>query len=145
MTPYTSYLATDGSERNFALPTAQRSVNSPPAKDAPMMRAESGAGAVALSRDAKKMKEEDKVSARDDQAVQAGVVKRVGVKTFYLDNGIWIDSEFKPDAKLTEVRLTFASDAFFDLALKEKDLAQFFSVGEQVVVVWKGRVYRITK
>jgi Mg-chelatase subunit ChlD len=144
VTPYTSYLATDGSERQIAgLPMNSRRMAAPATVD--MMRSESGAGAVTMSKDAKKMKEEDKVSARDDEAVKSGMVKKVGVKTFYLENGVWTDSDFKEEAKLTEVRLTFASDAFFDLVTKEKELAQFFSIGEQVVVVWKGRVYRITK
>jgi len=109
------------------------------------MRADSGAGAVALSKDAKKMKEEDKVLGVDDEAVKTGMVKKVGVKTFYLENGVWIDSEFREEAKMTEARLSFASDAYFDLVAKEKELAQYFSLGEQVVLVWKGKVYRITR
>jgi Mg-chelatase subunit ChlD len=143
VTPYTSYLATDGSERQIALPANGRLMSAPPTTD--MLRAESGAGAVAMSKDAKKLKEEDKVSARDDEAVKTGMVKKVGIKTFYLQNGVWTDSEFREDAKLTEIRLAFASDAYFDLVTKEKELAQFFSIGEQLVVVWKGKIYRITK
>ena len=49
------------------------------------------------------------------------------------------------DAKLAETKLQFASNEYFDLVTKEKDLAQYFALGEQVVIVWKGRVYRIIK
>jgi len=67
--------------------------------------------------------------------------KKFGVKTFYEENGVWIDGEFKEEAKVPEIKLKFASDEFFNLIAKEKDLAQYFSLGEQVVVVWKGKVY----
>jgi hypothetical protein len=43
------------------------------------------------------------------------------------------------------VKLKFAENEFFDLIAKEKDLAQFFAVGEQVLIVWKGKVYRVIK
>jgi Ca-activated chloride channel family protein len=143
VTPYTSYLATDGSEKQILMPMSQAGRSTAPPKAA--IDSVSGANAVTMSKDAKKMKEEDKVSASDDEAVKTGLVKKVGIKTFYFENGVWIDSEFKENAKMTEVRLSFASDAYFDLVTKEKELAQFFSLGEQVVVVWKGKVYRIVK
>ncbi len=107
-----------------------------------IVRIDSGASAVRMSKDAKKQKEAEKLE--DKQTSSA--VQNVGNKTFYLDeNGVWIDSEFKTDAKLTEVKLQFASEAYFNLIKLEKDLAQYFSLGEQVVVVLKGKVYRITK
>jgi hypothetical protein len=31
------------------------------------------------------------------------------------------------------------------LLAREKELAQFFALGEEVVVVWKGKVYRVVK
>ncbi|MGH7783939.1 MAG: hypothetical protein ACREO5_08905, partial [Candidatus Binatia bacterium] len=143
VTPYTSYLATDGSERQIANPITRRPMDAPMSSNS--MRVDSGAAAVAVAKDAKKMKEEDKVSAADDEAVRTGMVKKVGIKTFYLENGVWTDSEFKEETKMTETHLSFASDAYFDLVTKEKELAQYFSIGEQVVLVWKGKVYRITK
>lgn len=143
VTPYTSYLATDGSEKTPNVMRDRQAMNAPMASNS--MRADSGAGAVTVSKDAKKMKEEVTLDGADDQVVRSGMVKKAGVKTFYLENGIWTDSEFREEARLTEVRLSFASDAYFDLVAKEKELAKFFSVGEQVVVVWKGKVYRVTR
>ncbi|MCA1640179.1 MAG: hypothetical protein LC768_17965, partial [Acidobacteria bacterium] len=72
-------------------------------------------------------------------------VKKVGAKTFYLENGVWIDSEFKEEAKVPETKLVFASKDFFDLIDKEKHLAQYLSLGEEVIIVWKGKIYRIVK
>ena len=69
--------------------------------------------------------------------------QKVGDKTFYLREGVWVDSEFKPEAKLPETALAFGSDEYFDLLKREPQLARFFSLGERVVVVYKGRVYRV--
>jgi len=140
VTPYTSYLATDGSEKRII---DRRAMNAPMSTNS--MRVDSGAGAVAASKDAKKMKEEIRLSEADEVVGQTGYLKKAGIKTFYFENGVWVDSEFKEASRMTEVRIGFASEAYFDLVAKEKELAQFFSVGEQVVVVWKGKVYRITK
>ena len=82
--------------------------------------------------------------AEDDETIKTGAVKKVGAKTFYLENNVWIDSEYKEESKLVEIKLKFADNDYFDLVAKEKELAQFLSLGEQVVVVWKGKIYRIT-
>ena len=110
----------------------------------PSAKAEaSGAGAV---REAKKMRaQQNNVSldAKDDEAIATGAIKRVGVKTFYLTVGGWIDGDYDTQSKLPEVKLKFASDEYFNLLKQEKELAQYFAQGEQVVVVWKGKVYRV--
>lgn len=181
VTPYTSYLATDGSEVNNRqvsnLPMMQRGVtkdkvlrresiasdgagvgggqgsgrgNAPSPKKTPMpssatVDVTSGEQAVTASKERKNKQEAEKVTSEDDEILKTGNVKKAGVKTFYEENGVWIDGEFKEESKLTEIKLKFASDEFFDLIAKEKELAQYFSLGEQVVVVWKGKVYRVIK
>lgn len=146
VTPYTSYLATDGSEKNTT-PTVSRRVDNLPLNNrasAPMQMS-TGQGAVEASKDAKKKKETVSLADKDDEAIKVGSnVRKVGVKTFYLENSVWIDSEFKEESKLPEVKLQFASNEFFDLISKEKDLAQYFALGEKVLVVWRGKVYRIS-
>ncbi len=142
VTPYTSYLATDGSEREQKLSRRADSniVNRP------MPTPTTGQGAVTMSRDAKKQQEVVTVSGeeKDEDAIRIQkTLRKIGTKTFYLENGVWVDSEFKEEAKLTEIKLKFASNEFYDLITKEKDLAQYFSLGEKVIVVWKGKVYRI--
>lgn len=145
VTPYTSYLATDGSEREDAarpLSAGNRPMFPRRATmSSPQMNSASGESAVRISKDAKEKTEAEKL----DKPASASV-RNVGNKTFYLDeNGLWIDSEFKPESKLPETKIAFASKEFFDLLDKEKELAAFFALGEQVVVVWKDRVYRIVK
>ena len=70
-------------------------------------------------------------------------VRKVGDKTFYLREGVWTDAEFKPEARLPETALAFGSDEYFALVRREPELARFLSLGERVVVVFKGRVYRV--
>jgi Ca-activated chloride channel homolog len=146
VTPYTSYLATDGSERTIAnMPIQSRRVNPSATKPLSSMDA-SGQGAVMASKDAKEKKEALSLADKDDSNEvirRESNVQKIGVKTFYLENGVWIDSEFKEETKMPEVKLQFAGDEFFVLISKEKELAQYFSLGEKVLVVWKGKVYRV--
>jgi hypothetical protein len=111
------------------------------AKDARLSaKATSGAEAVISSKAERALQES--VRDTEDDKRTAGV-KRAGSKTFYLTEGVWIDSDFKSEARLPETVLTFASDAYFDLLKKKPKLAEFFSLAERVVVVFEGRVYRI--
>ena len=116
-------------------------MNAPPPKS---VLSTTGQGAVQDSKKAREQQAVVDVTSEDDEVIKTGTVKKLGAKTFYLENDVWIDSEFK-EVKHAEVTLKFASDEYFDLITKEKELAQFFSLGEQVVVVWKGKVYRVVK
>ena len=73
----------------------------------------------------------------------AQTVKKVGVKTFYLKNGVWVDSNYDKTSGLRETKVKFASNEYFDLITKQKALAKYFAIGEKVVVVWNGRVYTV--
>ena len=98
-----------------------------------------GAEAVQMS---KRQREQKEVTRVDDMDSPSSV-RRIAGKTFYLRDGVWIDSELKPDAKLQETTLTFGSDAYFELLKQKPKLADYFSLGERVVVVFEGRVYRV--
>jgi hypothetical protein len=79
---------------------------------------------------------------KDDDALSSAV-KTAGGKTFYLRDDVWTDAEFKQDAGLPETVVTFGSNEYFDLLKRERRLAEFFALGEQVVVILDGRVYRV--
>ena len=85
-----------------------------------------------MSKKLKDMKGREFLEDRDDEIIKTGSVKKVGIKTFYLENGVWVDSEFKETAGLTEVKLRFGEEKYFDLAASEKDLGQYLALGEQV-------------
>lgn len=156
VTPYTSYLATDGSMANLDRGASDDRRDAAPAAKA--MREKSGAGAVRLSVQQNSMQTNTQAYAvenkeESDKAKQviignSQVNQFVGNKSFTNSNGstpVWIDSEFSADKRLPEVVIKFASDEYFELVKNDPALAQYLSLGENVVVVWKGKVYRITK
>lgn len=165
VTPYTSYLALETDAQvvvdNRATQAvtqmnerrAQRSVlgmsggrdasssaiTAPPPAPASAATAKTGEIAVRQSVRAREMKEADRV----DESHSSDSIRRVGDKTFYLREGVWVDSEFEKDARLPETVLAFGGEDYFALVRREPELGRYFALGEKVVVVFKGRVYRV--
>jgi Ca-activated chloride channel family protein len=106
---------------------------------APKVVAQTGADAVQLS----KMQREQQDVIRINEEPPSKAVRRVEAKTFYLVDGVWTDSEFKAEAKLPETAVVFGSDEYFALVKQNEKLASYFALGERVVVVLDGRVYRV--
>jgi Ca-activated chloride channel homolog len=173
VTPYTSYLAveesvqvTAGAERARLgadksiqnLPLNRRVApggnavggavtardSAPPPPPAPRREdAKATTGVVAVQQSKRARAQQDALRADDDEQAASAAVSKVGDKTFYMREGVWTDSEFKAEAKLPETALEFGSDEYFALIRREPQLARFFALGERVVVVYKGRVYRV--
>ena len=151
VTPYTSYLAlepgagpadvtaTRRDNRGFA--GGQVFSNAPPAPKAEA-RVTTGAAAVAQSKRAREQQEKMKVDM--DEGIDSTAVKNAGGKTFYLVEGVWTDSELKANSKLPETTLKFGSDEYFALLKQMPKLGAYFSLGERVVVVFEGRIYRVS-
>lgn len=149
VTPYTSYLATDGTYKARETQGAGFAVAKPKAISREMMK-DSGRSAVTQSVQQNTLQSNATVSESDPRAnnvyLQNTTTNQfVGTKNFINDNGKWVDTEYKKEAKLPEISIRFASDEFFDLINKEKDLAKYLAIGKEVVVVWKNKVYRITE
>ncbi len=127
-------------------PVAQTHSNADMAPPAPSLppaaQATTGAAAVEQSKRARAQQEVTRVED-DDELRRAGTTRKVGGKTFYLRGEVWVDAEFKEEARLAETVLEFGSEEYFALARREPQLARFFALGERVVVVFKGRVYRV--
>lgn len=150
VTPFTSYLATDGTMANVR-------------RDAPMSAGiagsgakraaeKSGADAVRLSIQQNSMQVNTQVVAAEDKDEKEQIIVRnsaqnqfVANKNFINQDGVWVDSDFSAGSRMPEVSVKFASDEYFRLITNEPALASYLSLGEQVVVVWKGKVYRVTK
>jgi Ca-activated chloride channel family protein len=168
VTPYTSYLALEQAQQVTAadaaspvtrnkserrnLPQNGRGAGglstlggmAPPAS-APREAAKATTGeyAVRESKRARAQQDATRADADDEVAPLSTSVSKVGDKTFYMRDGAWVDSEFKAEAKLPETALEFGGDEYFALIKREPQLARFFALGERVVVVYKGRVYRV--
>lgn len=150
VTPYTSYLATDGTLAN-APATDARQLSLLSRGAAAKMKSSSGADAVRQSVQQNSMQSNVTVmagSAKDeDQILIRNTTQNqfVANKNFIQQSNIWVDAEFRPELKQTEVNLKFASEEYFAVLNRERELAQWFALGEEVVVVWKNKVYRVTK
>jgi Ca-activated chloride channel family protein len=164
VTPYTSYLAVENNNVSQDVvvtesdrPTMNRTMTSratmpgglyggAPPKSMPITaeaaKADTGALAVQQSKRARAQQETVTIAA-DDKEIPASVMRSVGEKTFYLRDGVWTDSEFKADSSLPVRTLTFGSDEYFSVLRKESRLAEYFALGERVVVVYNGVVYRV--
>ncbi|HEX7955646.1 MAG TPA: hypothetical protein VF508_01815, partial [Pyrinomonadaceae bacterium] len=103
----------------------------PPPKEA----AKATTGAVAVRQSKRDRAQQESVRVDSDPASDS--VRKVGGKTFYLREGVWVDADFKAEARLPETALEFGAEEYFALLRREPQLARFFSLGERVVVVHK--------
>ena len=153
VTPYTSFLVTedmkDVGRHNISM-EQRRALDSMANVNLAMGEAfgvgtpssrGSGESAVVYSKAEGKMKESDKIESPESYLTN---VRTVADKTFQLKGEEWIDSEVQETSSLPRVEMQFGSDEFFNLIAKEPKLAEFFSLGKKVTVVFKGKIYRVT-
>jgi Ca-activated chloride channel family protein len=154
VTPYTSYLALEpGAAAQSVTVTSDNSgfiagrpttVNMTPRVAAPMeaadAKAATGAAGVYQSKRAREQQEVLKI----EKDSPSSAIRTAGGKTFYLRDGFWTDSEFKVGSTLPVTEVKFGSNAYFDLLKQKPRLGEFFSLGEKVIVILEGRIYRVT-
>ena len=70
-------------------------------------------------------------------------IRAVNDRTFILRDGVWTDTAYEPDSMQT-VPVAFLSDAYFDLLDARPELADYFALGERVIVVLDGVAYEVT-
>mgnify|MGYP001024432260 FL=1 len=131
VTPYTSYLVTE--REQLALDAA-----APSAREALAAGRVTGAGAVKAAKATLALKQDDRAA----EAVSERILYKDD-KTFYLQDGVWTDSEYTAGAPATEVE--FDSDEFYRLIADKPGLAKYLSVGRRLVVVFEGVSYRIVE
>jgi hypothetical protein len=151
VTPYTSYLALEQnapvqtvtgmtSSRSKGIGNVLGGSNSPPpAARAADATAVTGTVAVQESKRARAQQEVMRVE-KDEQSK---TIRTAGGKTFYLRDGVWTDADFKPGMTLPQTVIKFGSDEYFALLKQKPRLAAFFSLGEKVVVILDGMIYRV--
>jgi Ca-activated chloride channel homolog len=152
VTPYTSYLALEpgasaqnvtsiASSRTKGFSNARVGSNAPPppAPTAADAKAVTGNIAVQQSKRARAQQEVMRVD-KDDQS---GTIRIAGGKTFYLRDGVWTDADFKAGMTLPQTVVKFGSDEYFALLKQKPRLAAFFSLGERVLVILNGTIYRV--
>lgn len=73
-------------------------------------------------------------------------IQKVGAKTFYLKNGMWIDADIDEDIEknVKPIEIEQFSDKYFDLLAKHgQELAQYMTFSEPLTIFFKGKVYKI--
>ncbi|MGH9841681.1 MAG: VIT and vWA domain-containing protein [Blastocatellia bacterium] len=150
VTPYTSYLVLELGMSNLPINgrSGARISNmgglGPQPQTYSLPKASSGQEAVIASKKNEEFRRADKLPVADPASTN-NQMRQVAGKTFYLRDGVWTDSEFKADAKLPVVNLKFGSDEYFNLIGQNSKLADWFALGKRLVVVWKGKVYRVAE
>ncbi|MBN1256176.1 MAG: VWA domain-containing protein [Planctomycetes bacterium] len=66
-------------------------------------------------------------------------------KTFYLKEGVWTDSIYDEKSGKEIITVEFVSEQYFALLRDVPELTKFLSLGENVIVVHEGKVYKISK
>ncbi|MFH0910401.1 MAG: trypsin, partial [Planctomycetota bacterium] len=98
--------------------------------------------------DSRKMAESMGVNVEAER-LPAGIgqlhIKRLEGKTFFLKDGVWTDSEYDEAAPQKAREIRFLSDEYFALLKAEPEIAKFLSLGEKIIVTWKGTVYKIVQ
>jgi hypothetical protein len=141
VTPYTSYLAADDRDlmtaspmpalQNLRMAAADQGTYS---GNQPMRAREAVAASVALK---------DMKGAEVAPSSRGATVRRVGTKTFRLKDGTWVDDAFDSAKQLPSVELVIGSEALLAAAVADRDLGRYAALGRNVVVVHRGKVYRI--
>ncbi len=70
------------------------------------------------------------------------VIRQVRDRAFVLRDGVWIDTAYDPE-QMTTQKVAFLSDEYFDLLARQPALADFFALGERVIVVLEGVAYEV--
>jgi Ca-activated chloride channel family protein len=149
ITPYTSYLVVED-------------IPLPPGAPMPIIRQEAlsggagtyyygGAPSAHMARGKEAMDASKKIGELEEEAglVDEDVygigeyVKEVGDKTFILKDDVWTDTEYDEEETYTWVEVEFLSDDYFDLIADNEELAQYFSVGDEVIVIYDGTAYHV--
>jgi Ca-activated chloride channel family protein len=79
----------------------------------------------------------------DEAAQTSNPIRSVGVKTFILQDEIWMDTTYTPGEVETQP-VVFLSDEYFALLSAQPDLSAYFALGERVIVLYEGIAYEVT-
>ncbi len=158
VTPYTSFLAMEPQEQELGLPTHRRrpSVMSPQQSPAPRgsmegFKADRGAGAVRAAKALNKIQQQSSAQDLADAQFTGSTasqssrlqVQTVASKTFVLKDQVWTDTAYDEKQQTLRKSVTFGTAEYFQLLQDVPELAKFFSLGSQVVVVLNGIAYEV--
>ena len=136
MTPYTSFLVNEevdifSEEGREETARREYQVMSTPAPA-------SGAQAVEKAQEQNELADMERASG----GTVHEQVKQVGDRAFVYRDGVWTDTTFDP-TKMTPIKVSFGSDAYFDLLAAHPEWGKYFAVGQYVIVVLERTAYQV--
>ena len=141
MTPYTSFLVLEeeADHERWGI-TAQAAPKMKEAGKRFNMAMESAVGraAISSSKDIIALKEE-KVAKKP----ALSTIKHVGAKTFYLQDGVWVDSKYKEGRKVKEIK--YLSHEYLDLLRRKPEIGRYFALSKNIIILFEGECYRVTE
>ncbi|REJ78631.1 MAG: VWA domain-containing protein [Acidobacteria bacterium] len=147
VTPYTSYLAVDGTFRMRETVGNRFQIDGAASADiSAAIDQESGRSAVKQSVQQNSLQMNSTVAPSAGGSIflrQSSANQFVANKNFIRDRSVWIDAEYDSDLKLPETNLKFGSEGYFDFALNNPDAAQYLAISKNVTFVLNGRVYNV--
>lgn len=129
VTPYTSYLVTE--EERMSLDAA-----APEAVQAFAENRATGVGGVKIAKATQRYKGETQ-----SIHVESRKIRYKYDKTFYLKDGVWVDSEYAEGSRVKIIN--FGSEEFYRLIVEREGIARYLSVARNLIVVFDGASYRI--
>lgn len=85
-----------------------------------------------------------KLAANEREINMILTVRKIADKTFYLKNGVWVESELKVNTKPDKM-ITFLSDDYFALSKQDPLLGRILALGESVLFKWGNKIYEISQ
>jgi Ca-activated chloride channel family protein len=128
VTPYTSFLVTEDE-----LVHAPDVISEKQALTAP-----TGRGAFRAAETLGKMKRDVLVFSEGEEALS---IRIIGEKVFYLEESVWVDSEYTEDTD--EKVLILWSDEFIDFLREHPEVGRYVSLGDEVIFIHGEVAYRV--
>jgi len=170
LTPYTSYLVLEDTNRRFGRPIGpvvragagafRRRLRNMAQKAQEGLKGDAGKEAFDAAKRLAKMKQAAAPAhaARGGGALaremaeeleeKSGVritryIKTVGAKTFYLVGDTWYDASYDPKKHKGTIKVKFLSDKYLELLTQRPEIAKYLALGKKVVVVIGDKAYEI--
>jgi len=137
ITPYTSFLIEE--DDILTAQGQEKAVEEFMALPTPVA---AGAPAVEAAAEQAEMRAVEAVGEGNIPSEAAEVIRRIGRKTFKLQDGVWTDTTFDP-SHMETVRIGFGSDTYFDLLATYPEWGKYFALGEQVIFLEGGTAYEV--
>ena len=84
-------------------------------------------------------------SDRAGEQQSSGAVKYIAGKTFYLNDGKWLDSAIQNADNLERVKIKFGRDEYFSLINKYPIVSRWLAIGTNMEFMLGKKIYEITE